>query len=607
VPSPEHVRELAALDERLARVAARMAAEDAQLARPREAWVLGVQARLAAAAANPVVCGPWAAAPPYRAGSAEQALATAQPPEAGDPAVDWQPRPDWRDGEVHALPDRNAAHHLRRTLTVAQPREAVLALDCADAVAAWVNGAEVARRVVPRSADRPLDLGAVELRLELRAGANELLLKLANGRAATGFRFVLRDGSEPQAVLDAARAPRAGRTPAQELELARHYRELAPELESLRAERRRIDGARARVPVATSLVMQERAASRPTHLLERGAFDRPREPVHPATPAALHPWPDGAPRNRLGLAQWLCDPRNPLTARVLANRVWAQYFGRGLVATLDDFGVQGDRPSHPELLDWLALELVRNGWRQKALHRAIVLSATFRQASATPAETRARDPDNVWLARYPRLRLAAEEVRDVALAAAGILDDRVGGPSVMPPQPPGVWEQSFSTHDLPERWLDAPGRDRWRRGIYTFLRRTAPYPSHVLLDGGERDVCRVARARTATAVQALVTWNDPAFVEAAAHLARASREADAARGLRALLRRCVARAPRDGEVARLQQLLATARAGYARQPDAARALLEHARVAPDGDPAELAAWTVVANAVLNLDETLTNH
>ena len=308
--------------------------------------------------------------------------------------------------------------------------------------------------------------------------------------------------------------------------------------------------------------------------------------------------------NRLGLALWLTDPANPLTARVTVNRIWEQYFGRGLVETSDDFGTQGERPTHPELLDWLATEFQRLDTRLKPLHRLIVTSSTYRQSSRLTRQLREADPYNRLLARGPRFRLEAEMVRDVALAASGLLSRKVGGPSVFPYQPEGIWDNPYSD----DRWKESDGEDRYRRGLYTFVRRTAPYPSLTVFDAPSREFCTARRVRTNTPLQALNTLNDPAFFEAARALAaRTLREAppaDAERLTRAF-RLCMARAPSDDEVKTLLAYQQRERARFEKDAQAARQVLADGSSA--GDAAERAAWTMVANVLLNLDETLTKE
>ena len=269
----------------------------------------------------------------------------------------------------------------------------------------------------------------------------------------------------------------------------------------------------ARVPEI--MVMEEMRQPRPTHRLDRGAYDAPRELVPRDTPASLPPFPANQPRNRLGLARWLTDRGNPLAARVVVNRIWRMHFGRGIVATQEDFGSQGRLPTHPELLDFLADRFVKSGWDVKALHRLIVTSEAFQQTSLVAPAVAARDPDNQWLSRGPKRRLVAESIRDSALAASGLLNRTIGGPSVKPYQPAGLWEQAGTG----KTYKQDTGGDLYRRSLYTFWRRTSPPPSMTTFDAMSREVCTAKREVTTTPLQSLVLLNDPQFVEAARRLA----------------------------------------------------------------------------------------
>jgi hypothetical protein len=411
-------------------------------------------------------------------------------------------------------------------------------------------------------------------------------------------------------ALELVAIPAAKRTARQRADLTAYHRAQDLVREVLLAGVEEAQDELAKSGPATTMVLQELPRPRAAHVLKRGDYRQKGPRVEPGVPAALHPFPAGAPRNRLGLARWLVDRDNPLVARVTVNRYWQAYFGQGLVKTPEDFGTQGERPTHPELLDWLAVEFMDRGWSMKALHRLIVTSATYRQSSRLTPEGLRRDPGNELYGRAPRPRLEHEMLRDVALAAGGLLSPKLGGPSVMPPQPEGVWENSFGFYDLPDfRWRTATDEDRYRRGLYTFLRRTAMYPSFLLFDGPGRDVCVVRRARTNTPLQALALLNDPVFVEAAGGLARrALTEGGATAEQRAAyaFRLCVARKPEVAEVRALVRLYEKARARYGKDGAAAARLVKHTRVDAGGlSVAELAAWTVVANVLLNLDETIT--
>lgn len=336
---------------------------------------------------------------------------------------------------------------------------------------------------------------------------------------------------------------------------------------------------------------------RETRLHQRGNFLDPGDKVEPAV-LGLFGSPDGdLPMNRLGVARWIVQADNPLTARVMVNRVWARLFGIGLVETEEDFGTQGMMPSHPQLLDWLAVDFREGGWSIKRLVRTIVLSATYQQSTVVDAEKLAADPRNILLSRGPRFRLSAETVRDQALAVSGLLTQKVGGPSVMPPQPDGVWKSTYNAL----KWIDATGSDRYRRALYTYWKRTSPYPAMITFDAGSGEVCQIRRVRTNTPLQALVTLNDPAYVEAAGALARRMNDVAGASSekIRRGFRLALIRPPSEGEAARLLEVYEALFADYANDSAAAEKLVKAANLA-SGDAAMIA----VANVLLNLDETL---
>ncbi|CUU37466.1 Planctomycete cytochrome C [Armatimonadetes bacterium DC] len=353
--------------------------------------------------------------------------------------------------------------------------------------------------------------------------------------------------------------------------------------------------------IPTTLVMEDNPQNGPLKaaIRIRGEFTNPGEEVEAGTPAVLHPLPPDAPRNRLGLAKWLVSRENPLTARVQVNRMWEACFGRGIVETSDNFGTQGAYPTHPELLDWLAVEFMERGWSMKAIYRLIVTSSTYRQSSRITPELLERDPKNALYARGPRHRLEAELIRDNALAIGGLLSRKIGGPSVFPYQPEGVWDIPYNA----DRWVMSEGEDRYRRGIYTFWRRSAPYPSFVAFDANSREVCTANRPRTNTPLQALVLLNDPVYIEAAQGLAKRMQKAGRGSVEKAIqygFRCCTARYPQPQELNRLRQLYDRMLQSYRANPDATRKL-----VGKDDPP--LAALTIVAHVMLNLDETITKE
>jgi hypothetical protein len=347
--------------------------------------------------------------------------------------------------------------------------------------------------------------------------------------------------------------------------------------------------------------------------LKRGDFLKPDKPVSPGVPAFLHALPADAPPTRLTFARWLVDRKSPTTARAIVNRVWQAYFGTGIVSTSEDLGSQSETASHPELLDWLAVEFMERGWSLKSLHRLIVTSATYHQASKVTPELAARDPLNRLLAHGPRLRVEAEIVRDIALSASGLLDQQVGGPSVHPPAPSFLFVPPTSYG--PKVWKEDAGSGRYRRALYTFQYRSVPYPALQAFDAPNGDFSCVRRVRSNTPLQALTTLNEPVFMDCARALAlrtvRDGGRTDAER-LTYAFRRCIARMPTQRESAALLGLLGKEnqrfQAAGLNPLDLAIADPGHPPELPQGRTVgELAAWTAVARVLLNLDETITKE
>ena len=382
--------------------------------------------------------------------------------------------------------------------------------------------------------------------------------------------------------------------------LLRHYLSVAPELAGERAE---IQKLRDQLPAfPTTLVMAERPADnpRPTFIHRRGEFLQPTEKVQPDGLSILPPLPKDAPRNRLSFARWLVDPTNRLVGRVTMNRQWAALFGQGLVRTTGDFGFQGDPPTDPELLDWLAVELVRQGWSLKKMHGLIVTSATYQQSSRVTPELLAKDPQNQLLSRGPRLRLEAELIRDAALRSSGLLAAKLSGPSVFPPQPPNVTsEGTFGAFP----WKPSEGLDRYRRGLYTFTKRTAPFAMFNAFDAPSGEACIARREVSNTPLQALTLMNDVAFVEAAQALGRAlaSQAGTAEARATSLFRRCLTRPPSEEELTLLVKFYHAQKQRFVNKELDAVALAGPG----DGDVNERATWTSMARAVMNLDEAIT--
>jgi hypothetical protein len=452
------------------------------------------------------------------------------------------------------------------------------------------------RDIIHRGEWGDADAGAVELTLAGRFRDSGL-----KGGEIDGFLVFDRRLTAAEVRLLAGKAAGAEREV-----LLEHFRErvdgaCAGRRDELRKARE--EEARLADDVPEIMVMREMAEPRPARVLRRGAYDAPGEAVEPGTPAAIFPFPEGLPRNRLGLARWLTDRRNPLTARVAVNRAWQVHFGRGLVATPEDFGSQGRLPSHPTLLDWLAATFMDGGWDLKGLHRLIMTSATYRQSSRGSAESIARDPENTLLSRGPVHRLRAEVIRDAALLASGLLSRRIGGPSVKPYQPPGLWEEAGTG----KVYVEDKGEGLYRRSLYTFWRRTAPPPAMAIFDAPSREVCTARREPTTTPLQALVLLNDPQFVEAARVLGeRLVKEhpADVGARIEAGFLAAIGRSPGPEERAILEKLYREELGIFEADLDAARRSLRVGASSPDGSlpPADAAATAVVVSALMNLDE-----
>ena len=440
--------------------------------------------------------------------------------------------------------------------------------------------------------------------------ATELRLKMMFGRhyACSLGRFrlsVTTDTRETEArdlgaeLENLLTIPDGQLAAAQRERLRQHFLLTAPELAEARAE---IDKLRRSAPMPlTTLVLRERPAAnpRPTFLHKRGEFLQTAERVDPGVLSVLPPLPPAAKPDRLAFARWLVTPENPLTARVTVNRQWAILFGRGLVKTTEDFGLQGEPPTHPELLDWLARQFIEQGWSMKKLHRLIVTSATYRQSARVTPELVARDPDNRWLERGPRGRLEAEQVRDAVLCAAGLLSPKIGGPSVYPPQVDGVSEVAYGS----PKWQASTGEDRFRRGLYTFVKRTAPYAMFSTFDAPTGEACVARRETSNTPLQALTLLNDVVLTEAAQALGKiaAARSGNIEDRVVALFRRCLTRPPNPDELTTLTRFFENQKRRLVANE------LDPVKIAGagEGDVVERAAWTTLARAILNLDEAIT--
>ena len=540
------------------------------------------------------------------------------------------------DGAVVTLSDESSATYVARTLWSPDARELPVSLGSDDGLQLYLDGELVFENRVDRGAAADQDATM----LALAPGSHLLVMKTVNTGGPGAYFFQPRPGDDVLGgELVSALLPADAVTEEQRDDFTLTWRR------QMFAGYRELDDARnaaitelaaERAAVPRTMVMSELPEPRPTYVLRRGQYDQPDEsrPVSRRAPSFLPPLPDDAPRDRLGLARWLSAPEQPLFARVAVNRFWELVFGTGLVRTSEDFGVQGEWPSHPELLDWLAVEFRESGWDVRRLLRSLVTSATYRQASLGRPELAEVDPDDRLLARYPRRRLQAEQIRDLALHASGLLVERLGGPSVKPYQPEGLWREVAMPQSNTRLFERDDGDALWRRSLYTYWKRAAPPPALLTLDAPTRESCVIRRQRTNTPLQALVLWNDEQFVEAARALAARTlleTEADTAdrddgtsdgretattgtnaadrdaQRITRMLRRCTGQAPDADEQALFADALASFRERFAGDPESAAALLAVGEsplpmtLAPD----ELAAWTLLANAALNLHATIT--
>lgn len=532
----------------------------------------------------------------------------------GEKDYSFDGKPAIEDGKtfrlVNAINDNHGLFYLFRKVVVPVDGDYHVRILADDTYKLWVNGVLAAtwgQDDIRQFTSRPVTV-------RLRKGENHLLLKVVN---LQGDCRVFFDGEfDPAAgLLPGEIARRLVVQPTLQADVAKRlkafwyqnqsseHRKLSREMTLLREEQSAVEAA-----VPFTMIAKEREKMRETRLLTRGEYDQKADVVTAHLPAILPPLPKGAPTNRLGLAKWIVDPSNPLTARVTVNRYWQQYFGNGFVKTSEDFGAQGEPPSHPELLDWLATEFIRSGWDIRHIQRLIVTSSTYRQSSKITKELFAKDPENRLVARGPRFRFDAETLRDTALSVSGLLVENRGGRSVKAWEPPGLWEavsyrnsQSF----VPDR-----GEGQYRRSLYTFWKRQSPPPNMLILDAPTRESCVMKRPRTNTPLQALALLNDPQFVEPSRAFAqRMIREGGKTTRSRIeygfLL--ATSRKPTRDEVKVLEDVLAKQTADFRKSTAAAKDFLNVGEFAEDPtlNQADLAAWTTIASMLLNLDETMT--
>lgn len=597
-PTPAQERVLRTMQARLDAMRDQVPIADAK------AWVVEQASRIP-------VTGRWEISGPYEAKDFDSAFATAFAPETGaaEGLHPWKPL-DLKVEELKAgvIGKEYAAAYLRATIRVEKPSAVVVRLGSDDAIRAWLNGKLVHDNKILRSLAPSQD----EVKLDLAAGDNVLLIKVVNAAGLDGVFFGMGDLASRRIYETGALCAKSALSVADRRAIASTYLELGPSDAPAAEYRKRLaeyNALDAQIPM--TYIARELPKPRPAYVLRRGEYNLRGEQVDRGVPAILGPWPKGAPQNRLGLARWLVSPQNPLTSRVFVNRIWQQHFGQGIVPTAEDFGNRGAWPTHPELLDYLAARFVRDGWSIKRLHKLIVMSEAFRQSSRADAAKRAKDPTNALISRGPRFRLDAEVIRDSALAISGLLVNKPGGRGDKPYQPPGLWEIiAFQISDT-SKYVQDHGAALYRRSLYMFWKRTSPPATMLIFDAPMRESCVVTRSRTNTPTQALATLNDPQFFEAARVLAQRVmrlRTSDESRAVLAF-RLATARRPSDDELAILLGSLGEHRNTYRQHPERALEVLSVGEFPrdPQLEPTELAAWTLVCNAILNLDETLTQH
>ncbi|MBX3323463.1 MAG: PSD1 domain-containing protein [Phycisphaeraceae bacterium] len=530
----------------------------------------------------------------------------------GEQGLAWRFDERLRDGIALPLYDGRNITYLGRQAFAPTPRSVEVSLGSDDGFRLYANATQVAQRQVDRGVAPDQDSATIPL----TSGENAVVLKIVNTGGIGGFYYKQAETATLRGDLVWALIPHDRLSAELESRLDRawssaflpRYLEAAERTAALDRESISINAV-----VPRTMVMKELPEPRPTFVLSAGLYDKPdhSRPVGRRVPASLGAMPADAPANRLGLAEWIVSDDNPLLARVTMNRLWEQFFGTGIVETSDDFGLQGAWPSHPELLDYLAVEFRESGWDLQHMIRLIVTSATYRQSSRVRPSLKELDPDNRLLAFFPRRRLAAEQIRDHALYASGLLVEKLGGPSVKPYQPPGLWQEVAMPQSNTRIYQQGTGDDLWRRSIYTYWKRAVPPPSMLTFDAPTRESCVTRRIPTSTPLQALVLWNDEQFQEAYRVLAQrtlAEVDHDDAR-LTHLFRRCIGRAPEPRELTLLHDALEEYRARYRQAPDDAAGVIaagQSSRPA-DADAAELAAWTMIASSVFNLYESTTQE
>ncbi|MEO2161058.1 MAG: PSD1 and planctomycete cytochrome C domain-containing protein [bacterium] len=568
----------------------------------------------------PTKLGGWHSVGPFGETNGQKSLSAKYGPEervdldakVGEAQLSWTDRPEYVDGKVHLFENISGSTYLYREIHALTPRALKVGVGSDDGIRIWLNGELVHDNPVARGV--ALDQDSLELPLE--QGRNELLLKVANYGGAAGFAFRKIDESMDDvpsnvgAVLGLAPAER---TPEHDKTIKYYYRgSHSPNWLKSREARDSVIAEREvlQQSLPTTMVSRELEKRRQAHMLIRGQYDQLGPEVQPRTPSALPPMGKEGPINRLDLAHWIVREDNPLTSRVTVNRFWQQFFGTGLVKTSEDFGAQGELPSHPELLDWLARHFMGSGWDVKGLVKSLVTSRTYMQSARSHEADQEQDPYNRLLARGPRFRLDGEMLRDTALFLSDSLIENRGGPSVKPYQPVGVWKAVGYSGSNTVKYAQDQGDALYRRSIYTFWKRTAPPPNMVAFDAPSRESCTVRRSRTNTPLQALALLNDVQMVEAARRLAQrilSEGKGDVAARANESFRWVTSRVPTVKEQAILLQAIESQLALFKDQEEQAKLLIGMGNTPPPAtmDARELAAWTHFSLLLLNLDEVIT--
>ncbi len=606
VVTAAHKKRAAELDARIAELSRLAVASTPGFAAAQAEWEKGI-----ASSVEPVL-DDWHLIGPLTGGDADKVFNTEFGPEKGiDPKAEingkkWQKRTDLPDGAVHALPpDGNAAWYLYRTIKTPAATQIALSLGSDDGIRVWLNGEEKLSKNVGRGPAPDQE----KLTVGLKPGNNQFLMKIVNRGGGAGFYFKAGGSNVPAKLVAIVKTPVDKRSEAQRTELANYYLSISPALAEARAKVEAAKKEKAEFEKQLPVTLVTSATNpREMRILRRGNWLDDSGPlVTPAIPAFLGKLDTGDRRpTRLDLANWVVDRENPLTSRTFVNRIWKLFFGAGISRNVDDLGAQGQWPSHSELLDWLAVDFVENGWDVKRLVKQIVTSRTYSQSSKSTVASRNRDALNILLARQARFRLDAEMVRDNALAIGGILVERIGGRSVKPYQPDGYWRHL----NFPGRkWAADGGDDQYRRALYTHWQRSFLHPSLLAFDAPSREECTAERPRSNTPLQALVLLNDPSYVEAArAFGERIVKEGgnDVVARIRWAFNEAVSRTPGTSELKLVADLHAEQLKRYLADEGAAKEFLAVGMRAVPADlpPADLASWTAVARTILNLHETI---